>query len=442
MSAEPLHIAQVNTSDRGGGAERVASDLHAEYLRRGHDAWMLVGDRRGDDSRVLEIDSDARRSRWQRSLRATSQRLDRDARGPLKRLASRAALVAAGPRHALDVYRGVEDFDYPGTAQIAQALSHRPDVWQFHNLHGYYFDIRALPALTSETPGVLTMHDAWALTGHCAHPFECERWLTGCGDCPDLGMYVPIRADASATSYSIKHDSLSRSRLVFCTPSRWLMSMVERSGLLEHALGAHVVPNGVRHDIFKPGDRLQARRRLGLPPDAKLVLFAANALQANPFKDYATLERALSALADAGQSAPTLIALGVTETVEAIPNVIAVPYVSDPAEVADYYRAADVYVHASLAENHPLAVIEAMACGTPVVASDVGGVSEIAEHGVSGLLVPPGDADALTRAIGSLLGDADLRDRFSRAGLLVARELTVERQADAYLGIFSEIAAR
>src|SRR3990172_6801419 len=85
--------------------------------------------------------------------------------------------------------RGREDFNFPGTAALLELPGRTPDALHLHNLHGGYFDLRALPALTARVPAVLSLHDAWLLSGHCAHSFDCGRWETGCGECPALWIY-------------------------------------------------------------------------------------------------------------------------------------------------------------------------------------------------------------------------------------------------------------
>lgn len=443
MSDRPLSVLQVNTVDVFGGAARVAGDLHRAYLGRGIDSWMAVGTKQGNDPRVVEIPNQSTRSSWTRSLNALGSRpgADDSPRG-LSWLASRAALIAADPARTWRISRGLEDFSYPGTARLLDLTPSPPHVLHLHNLHGFYFDIRMLPQLTRRAPAILTMHDAWALTGHCAHPFECDHWTRGCGSCPDFDLYVPIRTDGSAINCRTKRDALARSTIALATPSRWLMDLVERSGLAQKSLGARVIPNGVDTRVFRPGDRAAARDALGLPSDRPIALIAAQSLRRNPFKDFATLSAALPLIAERVGAPMTLVAIGHEEEPMSpgTAGVIEVPFVADPSRMALYYQAADVYLHVSRAENLPLAIMEAMACGAPVVASHVGGVPEIVVDGDTGLLVKPGDSGALASMAASLLGDEARRRAFSEAGVRRVREcFTLKAQADAYLEWYEEI---
>ncbi|HET7566345.1 MAG TPA: glycosyltransferase [Gaiellaceae bacterium] len=147
-----------------------------------------------------------------------------------------------------------------------------------------------------------------------------------------------------------------------------------------------VIPMGVDEQVFRPGRRAEARRRLGLPEDGRIVVFVGLAA---PAKGIDVLDRALREV-DA-----TAVAVGTPGTGERIRFVGE----HDPAGVAEWLAAADVFCLPSLAEGMPVSVMEALASGRPVVATRVGGIPDQVEDGVTGLLVPPGDSDALADAL-------------------------------------------
>ena len=99
---------------------------------------------------------------------------------------------------------GKEDCFFYGVQSLVDSLSDKPDIIHCHNLHGGYFNIQSLIELSREFPVILNLRDAWLLTGHCSYFFDCERWKSGCGDCPDISIYPAIRKDRSAENWEMK----------------------------------------------------------------------------------------------------------------------------------------------------------------------------------------------------------------------------------------------
>jgi len=435
-------ILTVSASARGGGAEAVARTLHEHYIARGYDAWIALANADEPVEHSIEIPRDAGRSAWARALLAPAWKLAANS-DSASRQVSRALRVAAEPARWMGFARGHEDFDFPWTASLPSLTPRRPDVIHLHNVHGGFFDVRALPAVSKAAPTFVTVHDMWLLTGHCAHAFECERWREGCGQCPDLNRYVPLRADGSAYNRHVKLEAMRRSRLGITAPSEWLLGLAKESGIVGHKSDARVIPNGVDTSIFFAGDTRAARMELGLPLDATIVVFAARALTTNEYKAFPVLEEALERVAGRFSAGRKLLFLGLgeraaTRTVGSA-ELRFVPFMHDPAQMARYYRAADMYVHPARAENLPLTVIEAMACGAPVVATSVGGVPELVVEGETGLLTPLDDATALAEAIRVLADDPQRRAAFSAAGAARARErFSLEGQVDATLAWYAE----
>jgi glycosyltransferase involved in cell wall biosynthesis len=156
-----LNILQVSTADRGGGAEKVAWDLFRAYSECGHESWLAVGTKKTDDPQVLCLNNDAYRSAWTRFWLSLRQQHDNAL------LLDRLEWIGE-PSRKLKIRQGLEDFEYPATGQLLNMVPGRPDVIHCHNLHTGYFDLRALCDLSHQLPVVLTLHDEWLLSGHCA----------------------------------------------------------------------------------------------------------------------------------------------------------------------------------------------------------------------------------------------------------------------------------
>jgi len=455
-----LRILQVGTVDEGGGAAAVSGGLMRGYRARGCQVWQAVGRKCGNDPDVFVLPDDRRLpyrvtgyARAQRGLNSLAGRYPRRGWGR----ASRSLRLLAHPGAAWDQMRGREDFTFPGTHDLLDLVDGSPDIVQCHNLHGDYFDPRALQRISERVPTMLTLHDMWLLTGHCAYSLECGRWETGCGRCPDLTLEPAIRRDATAENWRRKQAIYAGSQLFVATPSRWLMDKVERSILAPGLRASRVIPNGVDLEIFHPSDRRAARVALGIPIDSTVVLLTTGSA-GSMWKDDATLLAVMEEIAQRAEGVvPLFIALGRESLVSqgSGARVRSVPFQSDARVVAQYYQAADIYLHAARADNSPLSVLEAMACGAVVVATAVGGIpeqirsldiealdmtSDACAGGATGVLVPPGAPGAMANAVLALQANPTARQMLRDNALRDVRaRFSLDQQVETYLAWFHEI---
>jgi glycosyltransferase involved in cell wall biosynthesis len=382
---KPLRVAVINSADFGGGAETIARMLAEGLSERGHDATLWVGRLRGSQNR------DASR----------------------KTVSSRPGIVREIPctprqrevgRRFLD--KGFFNLGIPSTAPFCtSAALDDLDLIHMHNIHGHYFSMDALPLLARRAALFWTFHDFFPITGGCAFPHECRRWLSRCGDCPQLGRY-PLVTEFERTRrmQTIKRRAFRDLPVTIITPSEHLGRAVRESGVFAQA-AYHVIPYGLNTDLFCP-DRARARQALNLDLDEPVVLLVAQGLD-DPRKG---VHHALAALQAVEQPRLTVLAAGdgdpqpIKERL-AHHDVRFLGYVSDQTQLARCYQAADLYVFTSLAENFPCVTMEAMSCGTAVLAFDIDGVVEQITPDETGFLVPRGDTQALAQAARTLLHD-------------------------------------
>ena len=441
-----LAVLQVSALDRAGGAEQVAWNLFQAYRQAGLSSWLAVGKKRSNEDNVFVIQEKSAQDGWGQLCLGLAQVLNPLAgklRGVL-RLQAWLRHISKGRDWIAD-QRGQENFYFPGSWDLLNQAPQMPSVLHLHNLHGGYFDPRALTALSSAVPVILTLHDAWLLSGNCAHSFACERWKTGCGNCPDITIYPGLKIDSTAINWQRKKEIFSQAQLYIATPCQWLMDKVNDSILAPAMMEGRVIPNGVDVQVFHPGDRQQARVQLGLPIDQPILLFVANGIKNNPFKDYETLRAAIAWIGNKSTQPVHFVALGEQGQTEQLGQVT-VHYIKPTTHldiVASYYRAADIYVHASKAETFPNSILEAMACNLPVVASKVGGIGEQVIDGVTGLLVEPRNSEQMALALLRLLENPALRLQMGAAGLERVREyFTLAHQAKQYQQWYEEIVQR
>jgi glycosyltransferase involved in cell wall biosynthesis len=206
---------------------------------------------------------------------------------------------------------------------------------------------------------------------------------------------------------------------------------------------ARVIPYGIDLTVFRPGNKKSARQELGLPQDAQIALFVANRTYSNPFKDYATLEAAIQKIAArSGKRETILLCLGEERAEQRVDSAVFryAGFQSDPAKVAKFYQASDLYLHAAKAESFGLVIAEAQACGVPVVATAVDGIPEVMEDGRTGFLVPREDSEAMAEYALKLFNDDSLRQTFGEQAFASAgKKFDLERHLDDYLNWYGEI---
>jgi glycosyltransferase involved in cell wall biosynthesis len=430
--------------DDYGGAARVATSLLVGQRSNGLDARIAVGFKGSDVYPVFELKEPSTKQSY----------LGRYAGHIHKRLCAHqnkfkgiwrlveVARYCSMTSNERDYIKGYEQFHYPASRKILELPDFNPDVVHLHNLHGYYFDLRFLPELSRRAPTVITLHDEWLLTGHCAYTLGCERWTLGCGSCPDISIYPKVAKDKTRFNLERKKRIYRNSKLHIAAPSHWLLERAKASAL--YGSEFRHIPYGIDLSIFNPGDRSADREKLGYDRTCFIVLFASAGAENNKFKDYSTITNAIDRLASLGMKTPVkCIIMGGKKqaTFESgCVSIVNLPYIKKPEEVASYYRVADVFLHAARAENFPNAILEAMGCGTPVIATRVGGIPEQIEHGRNGFLVESGGSEEMADAIVKMLNNRSVAEEMGRyAAQLVARKYALQQHVEAYSRWYEEI---
>ncbi len=240
------------------------------------------------------------------------------------------------------------------------------------------------------------------------------------------------------------------------------MDKVNQSMFATAVVEGRVIPNGVDFSVFQLADRHAMRAALSLPLNARILLFTAHGIRPNIWKDYETMKAATALVAEQlpGQDV-RFIGLGEDAPAEQAgpAEIHFVPHQEDPHLVARYYQAADIYLHAARADTFPNTILEALACGTPVVATAVGGIPEQVKslagplesmdyktYGLdqaTGFLVPPKNAKAMAEATVSLLNDERLYQRLADNAARDARtRFAMDRQVEDYLEFYEVMLSR
>ncbi|OKH17250.1 glycosyltransferase family 4 protein [[Limnothrix rosea] IAM M-220] len=403
-----MKVLQINSCDVSGGASIAGYRLHQGLHKKGVDSKILVGQKQGDDRHVNQINK----------RRYINKALSR--------------ISASFGLHYLSI---------PDTWQIKKhAFYQTADILNLHNLHGEYFNYLALSALTADIPAVYTLHDMWSFTGHCAYSFNCERWQSGCGNCPNLNTYPAVKIDNTYFEWRLKKWIYEKSNLTIVTPSQWLKKQTEKSIL--HKKKIYYIPNGIPTNVFQPLDAQVCRNVLDLPQDKYILAVAAQNL-----KDYRKgsdlLQDALKQLPKSLKKEICLLILGSqSESFGEDLDIqkISLGYVSGDRLKAIFYSAADLFICPTRADNLPLVLQEAMACGVPLVSFNVGGVPELVRPEITGYLANPENSEDLCKGIVQLLKDKTLRKQISQHCRHIAEtEYSIELQAQRYIELYQQI---
>lgn len=410
-----LHLS--NSDD--GGAGRAALRLSQGLRKMGVDSQVLVQFKSGDDKTVLAP------------------------RSSLEKVILKLKLTEYLDRLPLQFYRQRDAGDFSPEllpdAIASKVAQHNPDIINLHWVCNGFLKIETLAKLTQ--PLVWTLHDMWPFTGGCHYSQECDRYADSCGACPIL--HSDRNGDLSRWIWQRKAKAWKDLNLTIVTPSSWLAKCASSSSLFKN-LRVEVIPNGLDTRKYKPVQRQIAREILDLPQDKYLVLFGAMYASSARRKGFHLLGPALQSLSQSGwQDKIELAVFGASEPTEPIELGFKSHYLgklSDEISLALVYAAADVFVAPSLQDNLPNTVMEAIACGTPCVAFNIGGMSEMIEHQVNGYLAQPYQIDDLAQGIAWVIENRERHQKLcDRAREKAEQEFTLEIQARRYESVYQEL---
>ena len=410
----------LNSFDVEGGAARAMYALHKGLRAQQVDSQALVQTRTSGDASVYERDT-----RMARALSIFRPYFD--------------MLPLLFYRHRQQTHWSVEWFPARIGRQV-QTLN--PDIIHLHWVCRGFIDIPSLASF--RRPVVWTLHDSWAFTGGCHIPGDCINYRERCGRCPQLGSKHAW--DLSRWTWNRKRRFWRDMHLTIVTPSQWLAGCAQSSTLFKQRR-IEVIHNGIDLNQYRPVEKNEAKAILGLPHDRKLVLFSAMNATYDLNKGFRYLEAALRQLAEGGwHDRMELMVVG--QSAPSTPVNTGIPHrflgvLRDDVSMRLACSAADVTVMASVQENLPNSIMESLACGTPVVAFNVGGVSHLVEHQANGYLAKPFSVADLAAGLTFVLSDENRWRRLSeRARDKIEREFNAHHIAQQYLTLYDQLLSK
>lgn len=393
-----MKVIHLSTSDYNGGAAIAAKRIvTAQRLFSDLDSKLLVQTKKYNDNFIFSADT------------STTKKILSNIRQVADELSIRLLSVQS---------RGRFTFPYFGQDISQNDLIKNADIINLHWINGGFLSLNSLVKLSQlNKPIVWTLHDMWAFTGGCHYNSDCFKFQTQCFDCPSL--LFKSENDLSYKIFNGKKKIFADLKPTIVTCSKWLAKEASQSALLNDKK-VIVIPNSIDLNVYTPINKIESRQKINLPIDKKLILIGAMNLK-DYRKGFNYLVLALNLLADSNKEISDKFEMVVFGKLDKnVTNQIPLKInqlgkLKNEEEIVMAYNAADIYVAPSLQDNLPNTIMEAMACGVPVVAFNVGGIPDLIDDGVNGILVELKSSEDLAKAIEKILLNENLSKKFSIA---------------------------
>lgn len=399
-----MKILQINCVYPRGATGQITAAIHHRLLREGH------------TSRVLY-------SRGRPNAEPHTFRVSSTPAGKYNHLIS----MLTG-----DVYGGCG----LQTRRIVRYIKrYAPELVHLQCINGYFVNVYRLLGFLKEQriPTVLTLHADFMFTANCGVALDCNKWQNGCGSCPELRRAThSLFFDRTHASFVKMQKALDGfgDRLKVVAVSDWLGKRAAMSPIMKQC-SLMTIRNGIDTEIFRPRDDWDVRAKLHISAHESMILWVSSAFSKEKGADeFLALSEAMR-----GQDY-RFVMVGADKPANYEGDVIFAGKITRPELLAAYYTAADVMLCCSKQESLPTVCLEAQCCGTPVVAFDVGGVSETIGEGM-GELVPWGDISAMAAAVSrQAKRKAEMTDAQTEA---YRRAFDESRMTDAYLSLYDSM---
>ena len=322
---------------------------------------------------------------------------------------------------------------YFSTLKLIKRLKHiDPDIIHLRNLHANYINLPLLFKYLSRNriPVVITLHDCWFFTGHCCYftDTNCDRWKMGCGNCPDLKNWnTSLFFDRTRSNLQDKAKFFaSLSKLAVVGVSKWVTNFVPYS-ILKSAQIIKPIYNWIDTELFSP-KKTNLRQTLGLEDDKIILCVAQTWNRQKGIDDIIKLANILP-------SFKFLLIGNVDSSVQLPINIISIGAVNDASKLANYYSIADVFFNPSIRETFGKVTVEALSCGTPVVAYNATATPELVPKNC-GILVEIGDLYNVASAIERIVSNKSIRTECREFAVKTFSKDIIIRQ---YLELYEQI---
>ncbi|HUH73643.1 MAG TPA: glycosyltransferase [Chitinophagales bacterium] len=414
-----MKILMLSTYDLNGGAAIATSRLMQALNKYGHEVKMLVANKTSNNTIVFQAST---------IFNNKAQKIN---------LALEKGLFLLHEKNNEVRYQfstAVIGFNIRQNALLKWA-----DVIHLHWTLQGFLSIREMAYLqTLGKPVVWTLHDMWAFTGGCHYSGDCDHFKRECGNCPYLKH--PSSNDLSHKIYQKKKNYYKNYHFVTC--SQWLGEVAKTSTLLK-GFGVESIANPIDTNVFKPAEnKNDLKLQLKLDPNKSYVLFGASSLKDKRKGLHYFLE-AMKLYQQKTTDLPTIILYGSQNhdvNIEGF-EIIHAGFLNE-SELIAYYQVSDIYVITSLEDNLPNTVMEAIACGLPVLSFDTGGIPQMVQHLESGYIAKYKSVEDICEGLDVLLNSSDLYQMSQNARNYCLDHFTEEIISQKYTETYNRLLNR
>lgn len=407
-----MKVLHISAGRLDGGAAKGAYTLHRALIKE------------GISSRFLTSGENVYQDRTIVSLAGTSRGKVKDA--VIRRLDA-LPLRLYRRREQTVFSTGLLGRRIRGTDPISEA-----DIVHLHWISGL-LSIESLAKL--KKPIVWTMRDMWPFTGGCHYAMECKRYEAGCGKCSQLGS--TINYDLSHLA-SLRKERSYKAGIRFIGISNWLTQQAKSSRLLENEM-VDTIYNCIDTTKFKPIAKTAAKSILGLDPKVRHIIVAAQHIDSY-YKGFKLFLESAAFLKNIN-----VHVLFVGRIADAALDDFPLPFthlgfLSDDLSMRLYYSASDALIFPSRMEAFGKTIVEAMACGTPVVAFDATAPAELVQHKTTGFKANAFCPESLAAGTRWLLSLEQAEfDRISSNCINEAELYSSQNIAKSYVALYREM---
>lgn len=384
-SENRLRIAFFNATDRGSGAEALIHNTLKALISRGIDARLYAKICNTGAPYVYSL------PRW------------------------------PGERDVERIFRlisGYEGFLFPSTRTLHwNSWIRNAHLWHFHNLHGDFVSIPLLAAISHRRRVVLSPVDQFLSTGHCAYTIGCIRYRDKCGKCPQLNKRYPgLDRDATSSLLALKKRAIANSKFHLLVHTDYLAQ--HYASTFANVRPIRQIYYGVDTQVFRPMEKATCATALGIHPPNRFFIGLLHTQVGDQRKGILTILELLRQEAPSFPKQVEVLVVGHSSERArdyATPSmpVTTLPFLKSEQELAMALNLCDVILYPTQAENLSLTCLSALACGVPVVSSDIGGQAEAIQHGVNGFLCEPNKSDELVQRVKQIATDPMLSEHLS-----------------------------